>query len=112
MAQPAVPVGGYTAAKSPGVAALLSFLWLGAGHLYVGRTSAGAGLVLLNFFLIIISFTGIGMIVSIPVWCVVVVIAMITSANAAKEPSGQAAYGSPSVLPPGSVPPSPGFPPR
>ena len=39
-------------AKSGGVAVLLTFLWLGAGHLYLGRTTPGVLLLVLHFFLI------------------------------------------------------------
>jgi TM2 domain-containing membrane protein YozV len=40
--------------KSGGLAVLLTFLWLGAGHLYLGRTTPGVLLLVLHFFLVLI----------------------------------------------------------
>lgn len=78
---PARPIVVY-APKSAGVAVLLSFLWLGAGHLYAGQTAVGVVLLIVDFFLWLISFTVIGLIVTIPIWLILLPIAMITSANA------------------------------
>jgi TM2 domain-containing membrane protein YozV len=64
------------------VAVLLSFLWLGAGHLYAGQIGVGVALLITDFFLWLISFTLIGLIVTIPIWLILAPIAMITSANA------------------------------
>jgi len=47
--------------KSGGVAVLLTFLWLGTGHLYLGRTTPGVLLLVLNlflFFLLVIPIIG------------------------------------------------------
>ncbi len=44
---------GVVAAKTPGIAVLLSFLWLGAGHAYAGRTAAGVVFMVTNFFLVL-----------------------------------------------------------
>ena len=43
--------------KSAGVAVLLSFLLLGAGHLYMGRTGAGIALIVLDVFLWLLALT-------------------------------------------------------
>src|SRR3954451_8775807 len=48
-------------AKSPGIAVLLSFLWLGAGHLYANQTTAGVLLIVFDAFLWLISFTFVGL---------------------------------------------------
>lgn len=77
--QQAVPV------KSVAVALLLTFMWLGAGHLYANRAIAGALLLSLNFFLVLVSFTGVGLMVSVPLWVVTFVIAMTTAANAVQD---------------------------
>lgn len=53
--------------KSLGVALLLTFLWMGAGHLYVGkRIPLGLGIMAAAFVLFLIDLTIIGMVVSIP----------------------------------------------
>jgi TM2 domain-containing membrane protein YozV len=39
--------------KSAGVAVLLTFLWLGAGHLYLNRVTPGVLLLVLDFFLVL-----------------------------------------------------------
>lgn len=72
-------------AKSPGIAVLLSFLWLGAGHLYVGQIGAGIALIVLDFFLALLSFTVFGLLISIPVWLIAFVIVAILAARAAKD---------------------------
>src|SRR3954447_19590032 len=52
------PAAGWSAPprKSPKVALVLSFFWLGAGHLYAGRTSAGVALMICIFCLYLIGF--------------------------------------------------------
>lgn len=72
-------------AKSPGIAVLLSLLWLGAGHLYVGKIGAGIALIVLDFFLFVLSFTVLGLIISIPVWLITFVIVAILASQAAKD---------------------------
>lgn len=81
-----VPPGYLPAApKSVGVAVLLSFLWLGAGHLYAGKIATGIVLLVVDLILIMMSFFVITLILTIPAWLILVPIAMITSAGAVKE---------------------------
>jgi TM2 domain-containing membrane protein YozV len=80
---PPVPV--LVAAKSPGLAAFLSFLWLGVGNLYAGQTALGVVFLLVNIPLIILGWTVIGMLVAFPVWLVVVIVSMVTASQAASE---------------------------
>ncbi len=67
-------------AKSPGVAVLLTFLWLGAGHLYAGSTGAGIALMLLEFVLLPLAFLGVGIVL----WVLIAPFAMFFAAQAAK----------------------------
>jgi len=71
-------------AKSPGVGVLLSFLWLGAGHLYVGRIGLGIGLMVFDFFLVLLSIIPIIWIITVPVWLIAFVFVALNVANAAK----------------------------
>jgi len=80
-AQPMVHV---VNAKSPGVAVLLSFIWLGAGHLYVGNIGLGIGLMVFDFFLILVSLIPFAMILTVPVWLIAFVFIAINVSNAAK----------------------------
>jgi TM2 domain-containing membrane protein YozV len=72
-------------AKSAGVAVLLTFLWLGAGHLYANRTTTGVLLIIYDFFLVLLSITLIGAIVAVPLWLITAPIVMIFAANAAND---------------------------
>ncbi|QTR01537.1 hypothetical protein J7S33_19395, partial [Saccharothrix algeriensis] len=78
-------LGGVVTAKSPGVAVLLSFLWLGAGNLYAGQTALGIVLILVNFPLWIFALTFIGMIIAFPVWVVLAIVGMVLAAQGAKD---------------------------
>jgi TM2 domain-containing membrane protein YozV len=69
-------------AKSGGVAVLLSFLWLGAGHLYANEMGWGIGLLLYNAFLVFLSITLIGAIVAVPLWLMTAPFVMYFSAQA------------------------------
>ena len=71
--------------KSVALAVLLSFLWLGVGHLYAERTGPGIALLCAHFFLIFLSFFIITLIITIPAWLILAPIAMITSASAVRE---------------------------
>jgi hypothetical protein len=73
-----------TSRKSPGVAALLSLVWLGAGHLYADRIGVGVVLVILDVFLWLLSLTLLGAFVAVPIWLVAAPLAMISSASAAR----------------------------
>jgi TM2 domain-containing membrane protein YozV len=70
-------------AKSPGLAVLFTFLWLGAGHLYVGQVGAGVGFAVVNGILVLLSLSLIGLIVAFPIWLIIAPIAMVLSATAA-----------------------------
>src|SRR3954466_13291431 len=57
-------------AKTPGIAVLLSMLWLGAGHFYANRNVTGVFLALADLLLVMISFTGFGFLLTFPIWLV------------------------------------------
>jgi TM2 domain-containing membrane protein YozV len=72
-------------AKSAGIAVLLSFLWLGAGHLYANRTTTGVLLIIYDFFLVLLSVTLIGAVIAVPLWLITAPIVMVLAANAAND---------------------------
>lgn len=78
-------------AKSPGLAAFLSLLWLGAGHLYADRIGMGILLAVTDLGLCLISLTGIGLFLAIPVWLVLTPLAMALSAAAVRRGNRQVA---------------------
>ncbi|WP_055749083.1 TM2 domain-containing protein [Frankia sp. AvcI1] len=78
--------------KSVAVALLLTFLWLGAGHLYAGRTTTGVILLVVDLFLWMLSFFIITLILTIPVWLILWVIAMVTSATAVNDYNTRIGY--------------------
>jgi TM2 domain-containing membrane protein YozV len=71
--------------KSVGVAVVLSLLWLGAGHLYAGRTGTGVALAIFNGFLVLLGLTFIGMFIALPLWLLSAPVVMALSASAVKE---------------------------
>ena len=71
--------------KSVVLAVILALLWLGLGHLYVGKFALGLVLAIVEFFLVLLSFTGIGLFISIPAWCVLVPITTVMAAVAAQS---------------------------
>jgi len=73
------------AAKSAGIAVLLTLLWLGAGHLYAGKIGAGIALVVFDFVLFLLALTFVGALVAIPIWIVTFAIAAFLSANAVSD---------------------------
>jgi TM2 domain-containing membrane protein YozV len=73
------------APKSAGLAVLLSFLWLGAGHLYANRIGAGIALMVYEAFLALLSFSIVGLVISVPLWFISVIVVMILAANAAND---------------------------
>jgi TM2 domain-containing membrane protein YozV len=79
--QPVVVV----AAKSAGIAVLLTLLWLGAGHLYAGKIGAGIALVIFDFVLFLLALTFVGALLAVPVWIITFAIAAFLSANAVSE---------------------------
>jgi TM2 domain-containing membrane protein YozV len=78
------PMMHVVSAKSPGVAVLLSFIWLGAGHLYVGKIGLGIGLMVLDFFLVMLSLIPFTWIITVPVWLITFVFVAIHVSNESK----------------------------
>lgn len=66
-------------AKTGGLAVLFSFLWLGAGHLYAGRTVAGVVYLFTNLVLWLLTFIPFAAFVTVPIWFVLFVVAAATS---------------------------------
>jgi TM2 domain-containing membrane protein YozV len=79
--QPALHV---VSAKSPGIAVLLTFLWLGAGDLYVGRIGLGIGLMVFDAFLVLLSIIPFSWIITVPVWWIAFICVAIHVSNEAK----------------------------
>jgi hypothetical protein len=67
--------------KSPGIAVLLTFLWLGAGHLYAGSVTVGVLLLILDFFLVLLSLVPFAIILTIPIWIIAFIICSISVAR-------------------------------
>lgn len=65
------------APKSAGLAVFLTFLWLGAGHLYVNRITSGIILLVVDLVLWFLMWTLIGALFAFPVWLILFVIAAI-----------------------------------
>jgi TM2 domain-containing membrane protein YozV len=78
------------ATKSAGIAVLLSFLWPGLGHLYIGQIGAGVALICAELGMVMFSFLIITLIVTVPVGVALLVVAATTAASAAQNyrPSG------------------------
>lgn len=73
------------AGKTPGIAVLLSLLWLGAGHLYCNRTTTGIVLAVCDLILLIIFLIPFGFVVAVPIWLVATPIVMVLAAQAARD---------------------------
>lgn len=77
--------------KTPGLAVLFSFLWLGAGNCYAGQVGLGVALIIAQVVCaplaaILASFTlGISLLVTVPIWIVAFAVSAITGYNACKE---------------------------
>lgn len=82
--------------KSVVVAVILALLWLGLGQLYVGKLGFGLALVVTELLLILISFSMVGLILSIPVYCILLPLSTIMAAVAAQTANRTAA--TPAVL--------------
>jgi hypothetical protein len=76
--QPSLPYVIAMPIKSPGIAVLLTFLWLGAGHLYAGSITAGVLLLILDFLLILLSLVPFAIILTIPIWIIAFIICSIS----------------------------------
>jgi len=92
--QPRPVVPGRPARKSAGLAVFLSFLWPGAGHLYVGEVSdkdmtTGIIFTCISGLCFLISFTIIGLVLTIPVWFATAIWTMISAARLAKQKNAE-----------------------
>ena len=76
---------GTVAGKTPGIAVLLSLLWLGAGHLYCNRTTTGIVLAICDLILLIIFLIPFGFMVAVPIWLVATPIVMVLAAQTARD---------------------------
>jgi TM2 domain-containing membrane protein YozV len=74
------PVG-VVAAKSTGIAVLLSVLWVGAGNLYAGSIGTGVALMLFDGLLALLALTGFGLIIAFPIWLVTCIVATVLAVN-------------------------------
>jgi TM2 domain-containing membrane protein YozV len=83
---PGIPYGPVkvVSAKTPGIAAVLS-VWLGVGHLYVGKNGPGFALLTLWGFLVLLSIVPFMMILTVPAWLITFIPTAISAANAAKD---------------------------
>lgn len=70
--------------KSVAVAVLLTVLLLGGGHLYLGKTSAGAAFAVGDAVLAMISLTGIGLVLTVPVRITAVIVLSTMAASDAR----------------------------
>ena len=78
VAQTGAQHGGTTEQKSPGLAIFLSFIWPGVGHLYAGRdTEKGIVFTCISGLCFLLSWTIIGLIITVPVWFGTAVYTMI-----------------------------------
>lgn len=74
------PNGGRAETKSAGLAIFLSFLWPGVGHLYAGGdTEKGIIFTCISCVCFLISWTIIGLVLTVPVWFGTAVYTMIDS---------------------------------
>jgi TM2 domain-containing membrane protein YozV len=72
--------------KTPGIAVLLSFLWLGAGHLYAGKSGIGLALLATNFVLLLLALIPfVGWVLAPLGWIPLFIFAAISSSSAVKE---------------------------
>lgn len=77
--------------KSKGIAVLLTFFWLGAGHLYADRIGTGIVLILIDMFLVFLAMTGVGLIIAFPVWLILFMLAALLSVSAVDQCNAAAA---------------------
>ncbi|MEW1956450.1 hypothetical protein [Kineococcus sp. NPDC059986] len=87
----ALPPAVLARSRRPGVAVLLTFLWLGAGNLYAGQVGLGvtlalAQLVCLPLAGLFASVTlGVSLLVSVPVWLAAVAVAGSSARTRCRE---------------------------
>src|SRR5215210_3260549 len=69
---PQVAVYAVQPQKSVALAVILSLLWLGLGHLYVGKVAPGIIFGIVDLILAIFALTGVGLIIAVPAWVILV----------------------------------------
>ena len=80
--------------KSAGVAVLLTFLWLGAGHLYNGKVASGVTLMVVDAFLVLLFLVPIiGWVLAPMIWIPLFIVSAITANNAANDFNRRIGYG-------------------
>ena len=77
------PVAAGPTRKDPGLAVLFSFLWAGAGHLYVGDQNVGLPLIICYSLAFLLSFTIILLIITLPAMLGMWIYGMIDAAKKA-----------------------------
>ena len=75
--------------KEPGLAVLFSFLWPGAGNLYVNDVTTGIVAISIGIVNFLLSFTIIWLVIGIPVWLGLFIWTAIDSHNKAKSHNAQ-----------------------
>ncbi len=75
-----------SAQKSPGIAVLLTILWMGAGHLYANRIATGIILMVFDAFLALFSLVPFAFLITVPIWFCTVPFACYFAAQATKDP--------------------------
>jgi TM2 domain-containing membrane protein YozV len=77
--------------KTPGLAVLFSFLWLGAGNCYAGQVGLGVTLIIAQVVCaplsaILASVTlGFSLLITVPIWIVAFVVSAVTGYSACTE---------------------------
>jgi TM2 domain-containing membrane protein YozV len=70
----------------------LSFIWPGAGHLYIGDNEPGIILTILSFVVLIINLTIIGLIIGIPAYVGMAAFSMIDTNKKGKFYNAQRGF--------------------
>ena len=87
MTSGAQPLGAQVPRRSAGVAAFLSFLWMGTGHLYAGAIGVGITLMIINALLWLLAASIIGLPIAFVLWTPLTIFAIAHSASCASRTS-------------------------
>jgi hypothetical protein len=87
MAPPPQAFAPPVARRSPGVAAFLSFIWMGTGHLYAGAIGLGIMLMLVDAVLVLLALSIVGAPIAFVLWTPLTVFAIAHSASCASRTS-------------------------
>jgi TM2 domain-containing membrane protein YozV len=87
MAPPPQAFAPQVARRSPGVAAFLSFIWMGTGHLYAGAIGLGIVLMLVDAVLLLLALSIIGAPIAFVLWAPLTIFAIAHSASCASRTS-------------------------